>query len=130
MISKEEILQLLKTIQDPELKRDIVSLGMLKELRVENEQAVVILNFPGGASPVTAAIQKQIQTKLASAGISKVEIQVTSAAAAKPAYARQSIPGIHDVVAVASGKGGVGKTTVAVNLALALQKRGLTVGLM
>jgi ATP-binding protein involved in chromosome partitioning len=131
MSHKEEILQVLKAIQDPELKRDIVSLGMLKEMDVQGGQVSITLNFPGGPSPVTEEIQKQIRMKLgAVSGVQKVDIKVVAASAQKPASTRQSIPGIHDVIAVASGKGGVGKTTVAVNLALALQKRGASVGLM
>lgn len=131
MITKEEILTVLKGIQDPELKRDIVSLGMLKDMQVQDGQVFLTLSFPGGVTPVAEAIQKQIKSQLASiSGIQKVEIQVAAAPAAKPAYMKHAIPGINDVVAVASGKGGVGKTTVAVNLALALQKRGARVGLM
>lgn len=129
MRSKEEILQILKTVQDPELNRDIVSLGMLKEIQVEGEKVRVILNFPAGPTPVSAAVQKQVQAKLAASGIAQVEIQIASAGQ-RPVQTRQSIPGIQNVVAVASGKGGVGKTTVSVNLALALQKKGMKVGLM
>jgi ATP-binding protein involved in chromosome partitioning len=130
MPTKEEVLQILKTIQDPELNRDIVSLGMLKDVQTTGEKISITLNFPAGPNAVSAAVQKQIQSKLASLGISNVEIQIAAAAGQRPTASRQSIPGIRDVVAVASGKGGVGKTTVAVNLALALQKSGLKVGLM
>ncbi len=131
MITKEQILEILKTIQDPELKRDVVSLGMVKDIHIEDGNIAVDLNFPSGPTPVSDFVQKQIQQKLSSLpGVARLEIRI-AAAASRPSFAsKQSIPGIQDVIAVASGKGGVGKTTVAVNLALALLKRGAKVGLM
>lgn len=132
--TKEQILGILKTVQDPELKRDIVSLGMVKDIGIELEDLSVHLNVVSTPMAVAEMIKDQIQKKLSAVeGIKNVMVQVSSRPASQagsPLGRQQSIPGIRDVVAVASGKGGVGKTTVAVNLALALSKRGNQVGLM
>jgi ATP-binding protein involved in chromosome partitioning len=131
-LSREQIIEELRKIQDPELKRDIVSLGMVKEIQTHQNGSISIsLLFPAGQNAVSLALKKQIEDQLRQAGAEQVTVQITSASTAKPAGpARQGIPGIQHVIAVASGKGGVGKTTAAVNLALALKKRGAKVGIM
>lgn len=130
-ITKDQVIAELQGILDPELKRDIVSLGMIQSVQSDAQNVTVILHSPAGPNAVTEAVKKQIEAKLFSLGASQVTVQVAVSNTQRPAFsAKQGIPGIRNVIAVASGKGGVGKTTVAVNLALALAKKGAKVGLM
>ena len=133
VLTKEQILSVLKRIQDPELKRDIVSLGMVRDIDIQPQGLTVHLNSASTPPTVIEAIKAGIRKELSLVeGVKNVAVQVSrpAAQAGAPFIRQQSLPGIRDVVAVASGKGGVGKTTVAVNLALALSKRGNRVGLM
>ncbi len=131
-ISKDQVLETLKEVLDPELKRDVVSLGMVKEVRVEGDHVLIGLEMTAGSVALKNAISNEIRTKITARGAKEVSVQVSAAArkgAGSPA-SKMEIPGIAHVIAIASGKGGVGKSTVAVNLALALAKNGNRVGLM
>ena len=131
--TKEQILSILKSIQDPELKRDIVSLGMVKDIDIQLQDLTVHLNSASTPPGVIETIKAQIQKRLSEVEeVKNVNVQVSRPASQSgaPFAWQQSLTGIRDVLAVASGKGGVGKATVAVNLALALSKRGNRIGLM
>ncbi len=131
MIDKEQILQILKNIQDPELKRDIVSLGMIRGLSVHEGVIKVELNLSTPAAAVREYIQKHVKEGLSGLpGVREVQVEIAQLNKAASPFTQPSVAGIRHVVAVASGKGGVGKTTVAVNLALALAQKGNRVGLM
>ncbi len=132
ILSKEQIQKALKEIQDPELKRDIVSLGMVKEIEIQGASVAIQLAMAGGLASVKEKIREEVRQKISSLdGIEKVTVEVSHTPAKGPVFASKAYtPGIRHVVAVASGKGGVGKTTVAVNLAIALAKKGNRVGLM
>jgi len=134
-VNNSQITDLLKTVQDPDLKRDIVALGMVKEVSVQGESVFIHLEIPAEQNRLKEVLSGQIQSVIEkSLPELKTMIQVS-----KPARGGDvkgggtGSPGsgkIRYVIAVASGKGGVGKTTAAVNLALALQKNGAKVGLM
>ncbi|MBP9865615.1 MAG: Mrp/NBP35 family ATP-binding protein [Candidatus Omnitrophica bacterium] len=134
-MEKNQILSILKNVQDPELQRDIVSLGMVKELSIHNGEVFIHLELPAGSTGLRETLTKAIREALEkSFPTVEVTVQVSqpvrSGAAQPKAAGPQPFGAIRHVIAVASGKGGVGKTTAAVNLALALHKRGAKVGLM
>jgi ATP-binding protein involved in chromosome partitioning len=134
MPSPNEILKELKQVKYPGFTRDIVSFGLVKDIEVAQAGVTVFLG-PVSANPdVVRTIIDQVKSTVAAmAGVPGVQVEVEAAQPPRPAAAqggRRNIPGVRQVVAVASGKGGVGKSTVAVNLALAMHALGRRVGLM
>ncbi len=145
-ISVESALAALRTVEDPDLKRDLVTLGMVRDLVVSNQSVALRVVLTTPACPMKDKIKADVERALVSAGA--VEVRVTMDAEVKragPAPAAHShaapggpprvtqdqrMPGVKAVVAVAAGKGGVGKSTVATNLAIALSKLGAKVGLL
>jgi ATP-binding protein involved in chromosome partitioning len=132
--SSQQVLDVLAHIQDPDLGRDVVSLGMIKELEV-NPQGKVSFTFEltTPACPVRDRFKTQAQDLVGvMPGVTGVEVRMT--ANVRPAFMRpkpsEILPGVKQTIAVASGKGGVGKSTVAVNLAAALRLSGAEVGLL
>ncbi|MBI5463587.1 MAG: iron-sulfur cluster carrier protein ApbC [Ignavibacteriales bacterium] len=132
-LTEENILQALRSVHDPDLHRDIVSLGFVKNLNIAGKNIKFDLQLTTPACPVRdqfiADCQKAIRANIAEVG--NVEITMTSSVIAHVNAQKESIlPGVKNTIAVASGKGGVGKSTVAVNLAVALAMDGAKVGLV
>ena len=132
MITEQAILQTLSTVNDPELHKSLVSLGMIRDLRISgpNVSFEVVLTTP--ACPLKAQIERDCRVALQRIpGIGEITLrwgaQITPGRAAA---APGGIPGVKHTIAVASGKGGVGKSTVSVNLAVALAQAGARVGLL
>jgi len=130
-ITKEQVLEALKNVEDPDLKKDLVTLGMIKELEVngKNVSFTVVLTTP--ACPMKEMIHKACVNAVlhfidAEANVNvKMTSNVTSRTSNEPL-----LPKVKNIIGVASGKGGVGKSTVASNLAIALVKMGAKVGLI
>jgi len=135
MPTPQEILTELKKVRYPGLTRDIVSFGMVKDIEIANAGVTVFLTTTSSKPEVLAQVSKEVEQRVAAMpGIPAVRIEIERAEAppartAEPLQKR-SIPSVHHVIAIASGKGGVGKSTVAVNLALAMVGLGMRVGLM
>ena len=141
MATAEQAAELLKGIVDAGSNRSVVDLGWLDRVRVDPPRAVLRLNLPGFAQGQRDRIVAEARERLlALESIQDVQIEIGTPpppsqggigqAGHGQAAERQPIPGVKKVIAVSSGKGGVGKSTVAVNLACSLAKQGLRVGLL
>jgi ATP-binding protein involved in chromosome partitioning len=128
------VLDALRVVIDPDLGKDIVSLGFVKQLAIDASGAVrFAIELTTPACPVKDRLKAEAEQAVrAVAGVTSVDIEMTAAVrtAALPEGARQPVAGVKNVIAVGAGKGGVGKTTVAVNLAVALAQMGSRVGMI
>lgn len=129
LITKEQVLAALSHVEEPDLKKDLVTLNMIEDIKIDGSSVSfsVILTTP--ACPLKAMIENACRNAILHF-ISKdavVNINMTSRVTTQ---ANKSLPGIKNIIVVASGKGGVGKSTVAANLALGLAKTGAKVGLI
>ena len=127
------VLEALRTVRDPELHRDIVSLGMVRELSVTEGAVRFELELTTPACPLKDQIDTDVRAALAAVpGVESVEIDWGARVRAQAARegGPQPITGVKNIIAVASNKGGVGKSTVSTNLAVALARHGAAVGLL
>ncbi|HYV43472.1 MAG TPA: Mrp/NBP35 family ATP-binding protein [Myxococcaceae bacterium] len=132
-VTERDVLAALSKVMDPELNVDLVRAGMVKDLRLSGDQLKVKIELTTPACPLKGKIEADAEAALkAVPGLAKFEIEWGAQVRAAPAGMSkdQLLPGVKNVILVGAGKGGVGKSTVAVNLAVALARCGARVGLL
>ena len=132
-VSEAAVLDALKSVTDPDLGRDIVSLGFVKDLTVDDDRVSFTIELTTPACPVKDEMRNQADAVVSAlGGVSSVSVEMTASvrSAVAPQTGRAPIPGVKNIIAVGAGKGGVGKTTVAVNFAVALARYGGKVGMI
>src|ERR671922_2468683 len=127
-VTEQDVLGALARIQDPDLRKDIVALGFVKDLAIDRGKVSFKIELTTPACPVKGEMERLARQYVSNLpGVEHVEVSMTSQVRAT-APAGPLLPGVRNVIAVASGKGGVGKSTVAANLAVALARSGARVG--
>jgi len=131
-LTEKDVLEALKGVKDPDLGRDLVDLGMIKDVRIGDGVVALAVNLTTPACPLKAKIEADVRQALESRlpdGL-RFEIAMTADVRGKGSVESGDIPGIKNVIAVGSGKGGVGKSTMAASIAFGLKSYGASVGLM
>jgi ATP-binding protein involved in chromosome partitioning len=131
-VTVEDIRAVLAETQDPALKVDFVSAGMVSSVAVEGDRAIIGIELTTPACPSRAVIAKSIETAVGKLpGVAGVDVRFTAKVVGRPNHpSNPRLPGVKNIIAVAAGKGGVGKSTVSTNLAAALARMGATVGIL
>jgi ATP-binding protein involved in chromosome partitioning len=130
-ITETDVMEALRHVQEPELGGDLVTRNMVRDLRIDGARVAFQIELTTPACPLKDEIESRVHAALDPLGVESVELTWGAMVRrAAPRTAEQLLPGVKNVIAVASGKGGVGKSTVAVNLAVALARDGAAVGLL
>lgn len=130
-VTQEQVLDALRAVQDPDLHQDIVTLGFITRNEVDGGTVRVTINLTTPACPMKALMKEQAETAIkALDGVDNLEIEMTAVQAPQAGPPREIAPGVRNFIAITSGKGGVGKSTVTVNLAIAIAQTGAKVGVL
>jgi ATP-binding protein involved in chromosome partitioning len=130
-LDQKTALDALRKVMDPELHRDLVSLGMVKDVVVEGDAVRLKVELTTPACPLKGTIDRDVKAALEGAGFRTVELSWGAQVRSAPGAAQgQLTPGVKNIILVGAGKGGVGKSTVAVNVAAGLARTGAKVGIL
>jgi ATP-binding protein involved in chromosome partitioning len=133
VITEQQVIDALRTVNDPDLHKDLVTLRMIKDVKITDSTVSFTVELTTPACPLREKIEEDCRAAVGSiSGVTTIDINMTaSVRATQPRGVQQiDMPGVRTVIAVASGKGGVGKSTVAANLACSLARTGAKVGLL
>jgi ATP-binding protein involved in chromosome partitioning len=130
-LTHDAVIEAMRTVQEPELGRDLIALDMVKNVVIDGSALSMTIELTTPACPLKEEIERTTNAALGAIGATNVDITWGAMVRrSQPRQPEQLVPGVKNIIAVASGKGGVGKSTVSVNLAVALAQSGASVGLL